>query len=635
MPLTQTIPFWWEIDDEKKQLKEAVRLFQDYVTNDADRLTALRAWDAIYTNREITGNSNLLPYMTAFKSNGRQYSKVPLNAAKIMVDAVTARVTRQAIAVKFLTETHDFDSRKGARQMERYVTFQEHQGGGQAVAEEAFLHAVYRGTGVVATTLKYKEDDVEQEAVDCWDVFADKYQATHMCLPDNLFRRKRMSRSKLMAWFPEKKKEIRKAGDLSPLQKNVSRIAGSADNEQLVEVVYGWKLPSYKNAGDGRFIMFIEGAVLDSGEWQSCGFPLEFMRWKKDPNSKFWGMGLVEELATQHFDFNISLFSIYRSVEIMPRPILLTSTGARIKEGQIGNMEGVIVETADGSIPRLELPMSVPTDIANLLQMQWSKMLETSRLAALGLPESTGGGFETGAALRDFNDIQSTELAPNFKAWQDFRVAVAEQLITGGVMLNNRAKERGETYKIVMDKDRYTIEEIDWDNIALDPQSDSYVIRALPASALSQTFAGKKADVMDLLNTGLIDRETGLALLDFPDTQDFFDSITASRRAIEMQIDKILDEGVPVPFDPNNNLRLGLKMFQAAISKAVMMDVPQERISLLRSTTEGILKLIEREQIQTRNMAMGLGGGLPVAPPAQDINGAAPQDNAQGVSNAY
>jgi hypothetical protein len=353
-------------------------------------------------------------------------------------------------------------------------------------------------------------------------------------------------------------------------------------------------------------------------------YPITFTRWKKDPTVGFWGIGLVEELMGVHFDINHSLFQTYRSVEIMPKPIFFLPSGSEVSEGQIGNVHGLMVKYVDGQ-PRVELPMSVPTDIVNLIQMQWSHALEIGRLAALGLPESTGGGFETGQALRDFNDIQSTELAPNFKEWQNFRVGVAERLVTSGKMVADRAVAEGRQYKVVLAKDRNTIEEIDWSLISLDPREDSYVVRALPASSLSQTFAGKKADVIDMLNAQLIDQGTALSLLDFPDLDNFYNQILASEQLILENIETMLDEGEFIPFDPNEDLRLGLKLYQREISRARTRKVPEERISLLEDGKQQILKFIEEEQQATRNAAMGIGGGLPGSPAALDMNGQSPQ----------
>jgi len=128
-----------------------------------------------------------------------------------------------------------------------------------------------------------------------------------------------------------------------------------------------------------------------------------------------------------------------------------------------------------------------------------------------------------------------------------------------------------------------------------------------------------------MMNVGLIDQPTALTLLDFPDLDEFFSQIRASKRVIETDIESMLDDGVFIPFDPNEDLRLALKLYQSHISRAKTRKVPQERISLLEDAKGQILKYIEEEQQATRNAAMGIGGGLPGSPAALDLNGSSPQ----------
>ena len=610
---------WWEATSERKVLTTARAMYESYLSADKNRMSAYNAYYRLYTNREIHGNDYISAYTAAYHKSGG-YSRVPLNVIKIIADAAHARVTRQPISVKFLTEGGDPSNQKGARQMENYVEHKEQSEGVGEIAEYGYLDAEICGTGVVRSSPHLRADQIETTRVRAADVFVDPAVAATTEKPCDLYQRSYVPRTRLKALFPEYEKQIKKAGVISQDPYPVKYF----DRPSVVEVVEGWKLPSWPKAGDGKYVMFIDGQLLAQSDWELDDFPHQFTHWKKDPTVGFWGIGLGEELMGVHFNINNSLYHIHRSVEIMPKPIFFLPSGSEVSEGQIGNVHGLIVKFVDGQ-PRVELPMSVPNDVANLVQMEWGHALEIGRLAALGLPESTGGGFETGQALRDFNDIQSTELAPNFKGWQNFREGVSLGLVTSGKMIADRAKEAGREYKVVLAKDKNTIEEIDWENIELDPLQDSYVIRALPSSSLSQTFAGKKADVIDMLNAQLIDQGTALALLDFNDTDVFFSQLEASRRLILETIEVMLDTGEFIPFDPNEDLRLGLKLYQQEISRARLRKVPEDRIALLEDAKQQILKFIEEEQQTTRNAAVGIGGGLPGSPAALDMNGMSPQ----------
>jgi hypothetical protein len=628
---TQKTP-WWDLEKDSARLKEVKARYQDFAGAAKTRISMQQAWDRLYTNRDLTGNNYLSTFLANLLPTGRRYTRLPINVCKVMIDAVYARVVRQGISIKFLTDTHAWSQEAGARQMERYVDFQEHQQGGEAIAKKAYLDALIGGTGAVITEDKFSEFDMQFARVKASDLVFDPEEETRL---DNekatqLFRRQWVSRHQLAAIFPEHAKRIEKAGRISPDSENIPHIEGTVERNSTVEIIHAWKLPSFEGAGDGRYIMFIDEAILRDEEWELADFPIAFARNESDSSKNFWGVGLCEQLMGIHYDINNSFLSVYKTMEMVPRPVLFTTTGAKLRRGMIGNADGLIIESVDGS-PRLELPMSVPKDIAEVINLQWFKAQEIAKLASQSLPEAAGGGLTSGQAMRDFNDIQSTELASNFWNYQQFRVRLAEQIVSSGVRVNARAKSEGTTYKVVMAKDRFTTEEIDWDNIALDPRKDSYVIQALPVSNLSQTFAGKKADVLDLMNAGLLDREQALFLLDFPDTSEFFSAISASRRLLKQQVEQILRTGQPMPFDPNDNLRLGLKIYQEEITRAVLRGVPTERVQLLRNNVDIILDLIEKEQLATQQAAQGFQPGLPGSPPAMDVNGGTPLANAEGM----
>jgi hypothetical protein len=421
--------------------------------------------------------------------------------------------------------------------------------------------------------------------------------------------------------FPRKAKKIEDAGRLSA--EPFYSFREGTTLHALVEVVEAWKLPSWDGAGDGKHALFIDGTMLELGDWDQVSFPFSFVRWKTDPTIGFWGIGLAEELIGLHFDINTSVLHTEKAIEAIPKPYVLVPNAGDVSEGQLANVPGTIINYTDRA-PQIVLPPIVPRDMIDYIETQWQRAIQVARLAALSLPESTGGGFETGQAIRDFNDIQSTELAPNFKSYENFRVKVSEKQVVTGKMISDRANDEGRTFNVVLREDRNTIEDVDWKQIELDPRRDSYVIQALPASRLSQSPAGRKSDVLDFMNGGLIDRGTALALLDFPDLDHFKSLENASREAIERILEEILDDATYTQPEPTMDLRLALKLTQMYINRAQAMGVDEERISMLLQFLRQVTGMITEQQEATRTQAAGISPGIVGGPPALDLTGQSP-----------
>lgn len=611
---------WWEEKTKSKAQGPAERLFLHYAENDRNRLAAYVAFNSLYTNRDIRGNEFTRAYTAAYSLEGNEYSRVPLNVIKVMADAVHARVTRQAIRTTFVTSDGNQSLRKRAKQMENWVSFAEYATELPETTQQAYLDALVVGTGIVKTVPHPKIDEILNARVHARDVFVDPIEASATGKPSHLYQRQFVSRGRLKKMYPRFSSKIQDAGRITS---EVFATSFDSPFENLVEVVEGWKLPSWDGAGDGKHILFISGQVLELEDYELNEFPFSFVRWKDDPTLGFWGISLSEELIGLHFDINTSILHLEKAIEAIPKPYILVPNAGDVSEGELGNVPGCIINYTDRA-PQIVMPQSVPGDISNYMLEQWNRAIQVSRLGSLSMPETTGNGFETGQAIRDFADIQSTELAPNYKSYEKFKIRLAEKQVATGKLIADRAKSEGRTFRVVLRKDRNTIEDVDWDNIHIDPRKDSYVVQALPASKLSQTPAGRKSDVIDFLNAGLIDQKEALALLDFPDLDHFRSLANASRDAIERILEEILDEGKYSPPEPPMDTRLALKLTQAYINRAQSMSVEEDRISMLYQFMRQVKALIDEEQEATRMQAAGLTPGFTGGQPALDLNGASP-----------
>lgn len=613
---------WWLEKTQTKAQEKASRLFQYYADNDRHRIGAYRAWQALYTNRELSGQDYLRAYVSNLKLGDIEYSRVPLNVIKIMVDAVHARLTRPDIIVKFVSSGGNFTNRRKSRQMEHWVSYQEHACSLDEKDAAAHQHSLVLGTGAVKTCIHPKVDEIINGVVHPRDLFVDPIEAA-ATEPSHLYQRQFVSRGRLKTMYPRLARKIDSAGRLSDHIHHEWGVKRAANMGNLVEVVEAWHLPSWEGAGDGRHIIFIDGQCLELDDWELEDFPFSFTRWKRDPVGGFWGIGLAEELIGAHFDLNTSIMHVEACVEASPKPYILIPDDGNVTEGKLGNVPGIKINHT-GRAPQIVLPPSVPADVVNYMMTQWQWALQVSRLVAMGMPEKAGNAIETGAGMNAIIDIQNTELSDNYSLRQAFKVRLAEQQLIAGKMVSDRAKLEGRKFRVVLKKDKNTIEDVDWDEIYMDPRKDSYIVQALPASALSVEFGGRLAQVKELLGAGMIDVGEGLALLGFPDLDHYRSLQNASRDAVERILEEILDEGKYTEPEPTMDLRLALKLTQMYINRAQAMGVPDDRINALYQFLRQVNSLISEQQEATQMQAAGVQPGFAGGPPALDITGASP-----------
>lgn len=614
---------WWDEKTATKIHPKVSRLFRYYADQSRDRLEAYKAWSSIYTNRDISGGNDILKhYRAAFALN--EYSRVPLNVAKTMVDAVHARLTRPAISVEFLPAGGNWSLRKRARQMGQFVRQQQHACDLRAKEDESVLDSQLYGLGAIKTAPHPVVPEIENYRVHPRDIFVDPTEAAATGKPTHLYHRMFVNRGRLVKMFPSKAKAIKASATITPRERSDWAVDDNSrdiiSQSDLVEVVEAYKLPSWEGAGDGKKVIFCAQAVLDVCEWKPVDFPFSFTYWKKDPTVGFFGISQVEELVGLHYDINTSILHTEKCIEAMPKPYILVPADGEVTEGKLKNVPGIIINHT-GRAPQIVMPPSVPSDVVNYIETQWRRALQVSRLVAMGMPESAGSQGETGQAFKDIVDIHSTELSPNFKYREDFCIRVAEQQMIAGKLLDER--EPG-GFKTVLRKDRNTVEAVEWKQFDLDPKKDSYVVQAEPTSALSQTFGGRLAEMKELIGLQIIPPSRAFKYLDIPDFDAEARIQNAPLEFIERIMEEILDDGKFTEPEPTMDLRLALKVCQKHINLAQAMDVEEDRINMLYQFLRGVTDLIAEEQEATQMQASGMGPGLPGQPPAMDITGASP-----------
>ena len=624
---------WWTEKTKTKVLPKIDSLVKQYYDLDRARLRAYQNYSNLYLNRNITDNDLMRSYTNVFQAQGRnpnsssEYSRVPLNVAKIFTDAVHARVTRPAIGVEFLSAGGNYTLRKKCMQATQFFNHQMHSSDLMLRDSEAVLDALVYGLGVIKTCPHPKIGRILNSRVHPRDIFVDQVEVSASGNPTHIYQRQFVSRSKLAALYPSKAAKINAAARLTESNDEGFRWRSDSDGQSvygMIEVFEGWKKPSYPGAGDGKHIIFIDGEVLEYDEWAHEDFPFSFVYWKRDPSLGFFGISLVEELIGIHSDINTSIMHTEKTIEVNPKPYMLLPEDAGVNEAELKNLHGLIIRFS-GRAPQVVLPKSVPLDIVQYIEGQWQRGLQIAKLVALGMPENTGARAETGAAMTSIADIQSTELAPAFKERERFLIRLAEQQLIAGKALDARMRKNGEGgFKVVARKDRNTVMDIDWKSFDLDPKHDSYVVQAQPTSALSVTFGGRLGEVERMIQSGMIEPNKGAKLLDIPDLDQERRLANADLDFVDRVMEEILDEGKYTEPEPTMDLNVALKESKRWLYLARNIGAEEERLVLVDRFIRSVLDLIQKQQDATRMQAAGMSPGAVGGPPSVGIAGGIP-----------
>lgn len=563
----------------------------------------------------LYGNVDMFGLSPSTYDVERTKEKLSLNVIKAVSDAATAKIAKNRPSPRFLTSGGNFSLSRRAKLLGKWADTQFYLSGIYQVAPAVFLDACVFGTGVLKVFRQ--KDKIRVERVLPTELFVDRADALYGS-PRSLYQRKYVNRDWLLNRAKNEWKVDRKTLHAienctsGPDQRDMVGVDSMSDQ---VVVVEAWHLPSGPGAQDGRHIIFIDGATLVDSEWEYEYFPFGVIRWTPRLMG-FWGIGLAEELTGIQVEINKLLIKIQQSFRLMAQPVWMVDQASLniIKKGIINNEIGQIVAYA-GQKPEVYTPPTVHPEIFAHLDRLYSRAFEISGISQLQVSAQRPAGVEAGVALRTLNDIQSERFSIVSRAYEQMFLDVTKIMVDLGKEIYKSNKK----YSVVLQRDRNTIDEVDWKDIDMD--GDSYVLKVFPVSALPNDPAGKLAHVADMMSLGLVDPQLAKRLLDYPDLEEDIALDRAACDNADRLIEKMLDEGLYEPPEPFVDLQLTLKKVQAAYNRAVNMGVPEDRLEMLR---EFMLALHEHMERQRMAQAQVPGTVSPASPPPYGGAGTAP-----------
>lgn len=612
---------WWDPEGvpPEKAIWNTVRHLRD---EDGARKTALLRFTQLYANRPMQG---LGPGEYHRVSQGDDdFQRLRLHLTRSLTEAVQAKIAKNKPKATVLTDGGDFTLQQTAKRLETYLWGQFWRSGLYDMLPQWFTDSAVWGTGVVKVTAP--KGRVEIERVYPWELRVDPIEAYHG-QPRSLFHERLIDRGVLRNMFPKKKDVINKAQKAKP-----DDMTGPDRLADQIPVVEAWHLPSGRDANDGAHRIAIEedGGLLLKEDWQDERFPFAFLRWAQPPIG-FWGDSLAEQVEGMEMEVQELLTKIQTSFYHLATPWLVMEQGADA-QWQLDNRLGGVKITVKRNErpPFVQTHQTVGNEVFQHLDWLVRQAREDVGVGEMAATSQKPGGLDSGRALIEMNDIETERFVIRGQAFESGVMDVARLIL----LASRRAARQGHTVEVQARKNKKNgrktvLEKIDFSDV--DMQDDAFQLKMFPASSLPQSPAGRIQAVESLIQSGMLDREEALPLLDFPDVESVVSRKIAPYQLVVEIIEKMLEEGKMVTPEPFMDLDLGVRIMQQAYLDAKVDDVPEDRLELMRRWIQMATNL--QQQAQAVQQAQVAPQGQPsqienVNPQAPAVP-AAPQGNGQ------
>lgn len=605
---------WWDPEGHKPE--EAIwSTVRHLRSEDASRRAELLRFTRLYANKPIRGLGPGEYHKAA--DDDSEFQRLRMHLTRSMAEAVQAKIAKNKPKATVLTDGGDFSLQQKAKRLENYLWGQFWQTGLYDLLPQWFVDAAVWGTGV----LKVWADggDIRVERTYPWELLVDPVEAYHGS-PRSLFHVRLIDRGVLRALFPKKRHVIDKAEKAKP-----DDMSGPDRLADQLLVAEGWHLPSARGAGDGAHRIAIEqdDGMLFKEQWEHTGFPFSFLRWA-DPPIGFWGDSLAEQVEGMEMEVQELLTKIQASMYHLSNPWIVSEEGSKIDHQVDNRLGGVHVKVGRSERPpHVQTHQTVSNEVfghLNWLVQQSREDVGVGQMAATGRKPA---GLESGRSLLEMNDIETEHFVIRGQAYEGGVMDVGRLIMEASRRIVERGgKVEAKARRTRKNGRKHLLERIDFTDVNI--EDEAFDLKVFPASSLPQSPAGRIQAVESLIQSGLLDREEALPLLDFPDVESAVNRKLAPYELMIDIIERILEDEELITPEPFMDLDLGKRIMQQAYLEAKLDRVPDERRELMREWIQLADQLTKDAEAAAQQAAAGP-GAIPQGLPQQTVvNPAAP-----------
>lgn len=570
--------------------------FQSY--RQGDNLRYMR----LYGNFEFSGIAAYNYYRTEPSYNIQ--NRVTMNIVQSMVDTVVSKITKNKPRPYFLTDAGDFTLQRRAEKLNKFVEGVFYGMDFYKNSEMAYMDACIFGTGCVKI---YPQDgQLKSERIFIDEITVDDGES-YYSKPMQMHQRKWIHKDILKEQFPGKSGAIDAAASMGTDRISDAKVV----HRDMMLVIESWRLPSGKDATDGKHSICIHNETLFEEKYTKDYFPFVFFKWNLKPIG-FWGQGIAEQLQGLQLEINKILRTIQVSMHLVSVPKIFIEASSKIVTAHLNNKIGGIVKYV-GQPPIEGKLGSIPPDLLTHLNLLYQRAYEIIGISSLSAQSQKPAGLNSGKAIRTFNDLETERFLTNAKRYESSFIDASKLCVD---MVKDLAKET-KNFEVKVPGSSF-LQTIKWEDVQL--EEDQYMLQIFPTSSLSSTPAARLQEVQELLQAGFIGKEDGMKLLDFPDLKSFYNMANSGVEDIERQIELIIDKGEYQTPEPYQNLKYGIVKFQQAYLMYRSQSAPEEKLELLRRWIEDANELISSAQQKNAEMQQAMQPqAAPMPQPQSDL----------------
>lgn len=572
---------WWKHTDQSEALTCLKQMVGQLSTPVMDRMARYRVAVRLY------GTSDLFGQYYRASSNSVSSLWVPdrlsANVVQANVDTLTSKMSKIKPRAKFLTNLGTYRAQKAAKKM-TYMTdgiFAENAT--QAIGRDILRDALVLGDGIVQVV--EKNNRVAHERVLPYEIFVDETE----CLsgkPTHMYRVKLVSRQDLMDQYPDKATQIQMTSKAF-----TSILYSGGFTTDLIEVCEGWHIPNDPSK-KAVYIKAVADYVLSEGieEYPMKEFPFARLQWTA-PFAGYWSQSLAEQLKPTQLELNKLLAIIQRSYHLAGSFKIFLQNGSQVNPAHLNNEIGTIINYT-GTRPDYVTPPIVPPEMyqqVDRLKMQASQISGVSSLSAMS---EKPAGLNSGVALREYSDIETSRFMDFSQDYEKFFTDLARISISKARSI---ADKNDGSYPISSPSSK-ALTKLDLKEIELSEKD--YTVNVFPASSLPNEPAGRLAAIDDLVQRGLLDPTEQRELLNFPDIEANSQLSNAQYEHLTEVFDKMLMDGKYTSPDAYMNLALARKMALQFYALGHNLNVEDDKLELIRQFISE-LDVLQAPAVQT------------------------------------
>ncbi len=559
---------WWELDDvslANSVFAVARKIESNQTYRNVDNLRYFK----MYHNSEVGigargRNDNLVQ------------NRVALNIVQSCVDTATAKIAKNKPRPMFLTDEGDFSQQRKGKLLTKYVEGVYETAKAYPIGQRCFVDSCVFGTGIMKVFVDRDAKSIKVERVFVDEIMVDDNEGIYG-EPRQMHQRQYISRDKLCEMFPDKAEQIKGAGAGS-FGRQSDSLTMAADQCIVLE---SWHLRSGRDANDGKHAIVLDGVCLLSEEYKKDYFPFVVIRWNQKLLG-FFGMGLAEQLAGIQFEINKMLRNIQIAQHLMCVPRVLIENSSNVVPAHFNNEIGGMIKYS-GIKPEVMMAPAMSPEVYQHLENLYKKAYEITGISMLSASSRKPAGLESAVALREFQDIETERFMIVGQAWEQFYMDLARMVI-------DMSRDLYKGKDLVMVKGKKFIQQIPWQDVDL--EDDQFVMKVFPVNGLPQTPAGKLQKVVEMFQNGLIEKNEGIDLLDWPDFEEWQSLHNAALDDAKMLIENMLVDGEYVAPSIYMDLELAKGLAHSSLLRAmVRKKTPEQNLQLLRTFIDEIVAL--------------------------------------------